>query len=120
MHNVQIELDDILYDRYKELAKKDRRSVRSYITKMVEDNLDTEVIKIPTEVIKESPIPISVAKTTDIKSNTFFDKEVNVWRLRDKAECVLCEGVILPTMDYFGNPVAGWTHRECFEKENGQ
>jgi hypothetical protein len=40
MHNVQIELDDILYDRYKELAKKDRRSVRSYITKMVIDYLN--------------------------------------------------------------------------------
>lgn len=112
MHNVQIELDDILYNRYRELAKNDRRSVRSYITKMVIDNLSNHSEK---KLAQSAPTPGGISYA----QKTYFDKESEEWRIKDTTECVLCGGLLLPTMKYVGNPVAGFSHRECFDKENG-
>lgn len=133
MHNVQIALDEDLYNRYKILAKKDRRSVRSYITKMIEDNLPTEPVKKISVV--NTPVPAPATKGSFCDTNVcadcgeFIPGKADTREstgellcrpcLRKEMDCLLCGVPIGDDPKPVGTWKAGWTHRECFEKENG-
>ena len=98
MHNVQIELDEDSYIRYKELAKKDRRSVRGYIAKLVIDNL---------------------INRTEAKSSQSVPSKYEIYNYLSPQSCGVCKKLISSGMEVVDTGEESCVHRECYEKENG-
>jgi len=108
MHKVVIFLDEAEYAQVKRLAKEDDRSTRKYLKRLL-----LGALKSPTPTV--TPTPGVIEKP---KSKTYFDQEREIWRIRESVPCELCGVQVEPTMEYGGNPVAGWYHQACFDKEN--